>query len=615
MKRTFPLIITAVVGFVLIVSVFIPATEGWGERAAVWFDVLASIAFVLGGGSLLKIHLKKISDRAAGWGYSAVTLIAFAATLIIGLGKFGAKPAPDQEHYGETFAPLALADFPESQVARIDGELPDQPSHIKLPPSVRRQLSAANGKLVFRGWMLPNQKSDLLDYEDELQWKSDVETLFTESQPTGELKGKVLYYVDHEVLSFRGVMSESHRDLLLGMSDNLRWTSAVQAVFDQSNRETRLAVGSLPADVKIPESLQDVLSYDDENGELVMKGPLSTSQRDTLSLRGRTFPFARPLTGDDREAFRRELEQKGKPLTEKQAQAFDKVLDGTWTVEQLHSVLDEAGQPTEVDKTASEMLEEKKAGVVDIAPKKTVGTPVELNDAQVALLETFAEDETITVAELAEQLKEAGPFEDRQKAALESFFETAATRGERSRMLYFELLRSDRDADLSDAQAGILLDDYRRQHEWRETVGRLFVEAHVPKYPWSGEYGIQGTAFWWIYEYLFKPLTATMFAMLAFYVASAAFRAFRAKNVEAVLLLGTAFIILLGRTFAGVIITDWLPDSLSGLRIEELSVYIMQVFNTAGNRAIMIGIALGIASTSLKVLLGVDRSYLGSAEE
>lgn len=136
------------------------------------------------------------------------------------------------------------------------------------------------------------------------------------------------------------------------------------------------------------------------------------------------------------------------------------------------------------------------------------------------------------------------------------------------------------------------------------------------KYPdaaWSGKYREMGSPFWWLYEYGWKPLTATMFAMLAFYVASAAFRAFRAKNVEASLLLGTAFIILLGRTAAGVYLTGWIdPDGpVSGLRTENFTVMIMNVFNTAGNRAIMIGIALGVVSTSLKVLLGVDRSYLG----
>lgn len=140
-----------------------------------------------------------------------------------------------------------------------------------------------------------------------------------------------------------------------------------------------------------------------------------------------------------------------------------------------------------------------------------------------------------------------------------------------------------------------------------------------PQYPassaWSGAYRETGTVFWWIYEYAFVPLTATIFALLAFYVASAAFRAFRARNTEAALLLGTAFIILLGRTFAGVYLTSWLPDSLYGLRIENLSVEIMRVFVTAGNRAIMIGIALGTAAVSLKILLGVDRSYLGSGDE
>jgi hypothetical protein len=137
-----------------------------------------------------------------------------------------------------------------------------------------------------------------------------------------------------------------------------------------------------------------------------------------------------------------------------------------------------------------------------------------------------------------------------------------------------------------------------------------------PQFPdaaWSGQYRQVGSAFWYLFQYAFQPLTATMFALLAFYIASASFRAFRAKNLDAVLLLGTAFIILLGRTFAGVALTGWIDPQgpFAGLRIENLSVYVMSVFNTAGNRAIMIGIALGIVATSLKVLLGIDRSYLG----
>jgi hypothetical protein len=146
-------------------------------------------------------------------------------------------------------------------------------------------------------------------------------------------------------------------------------------------------------------------------------------------------------------------------------------------------------------------------------------------------------------------------------------------------------------------------------------MGKIGVPAaaQFPDFAWSGHYRQAGSPFWFVFEYAFTPLTATMFAMLAFYISSAAFRAFRAKNLEASLLLGTAFIILLGRTFAGVALTGWIPpDSIfSGLRIENMTIYIMSVFNTAGNRAIMIGIALGIVATALKVLLGVDRSYLG----
>lgn len=144
------------------------------------------------------------------------------------------------------------------------------------------------------------------------------------------------------------------------------------------------------------------------------------------------------------------------------------------------------------------------------------------------------------------------------------------------------------------------------------------VKFHVPpatEFPgasWSGGYEDEGGGFWWMYKYAYDPLGSAMFSLLAFFVASAAFRAFRAKNAEATLLLGTAFVVLLGRTYAGYVMTAKLPPSLSGLTIPGISTTILQVFNTAGQRAIMIGMALGIVATSLKILLGIDRSYLGS---
>lgn len=157
-------------------------------------------------------------------------------------------------------------------------------------------------------------------------------------------------------------------------------------------------------------------------------------------------------------------------------------------------------------------------------------------------------------------------------------------------------------------------------------LGKVGVHPNVkfPEYAWSGDYLEEGSAFWWLFEYIFYPLSATMFALLAFYISSAAFRAFRAKNTEATILLVIAVIVLLGRTYAGEVLTGWLLDTYlvgsSGLtysdfKLPHLSQIIMDDFTTPGMRAITIGIALGVASTSLKVLLGVDRSYLGSDQE
>lgn len=143
---------------------------------------------------------------------------------------------------------------------------------------------------------------------------------------------------------------------------------------------------------------------------------------------------------------------------------------------------------------------------------------------------------------------------------------------------------------------------------------RVSADADEPVSVWGGSALSEGSALWWLFEYGYNPLVATMFGLLAFYVASAAFRAFRLKNTEATLLLLTALIVLLGRTYAGTMLTQAVPEEYSALTFPGMTGIIMGVFNTAGQRAIMIGIALGVAATSLKVLLGVNRSYLGSGE-
>ena len=119
--------------------------------------------------------------------------------------------------------------------------------------------------------------------------------------------------------------------------------------------------------------------------------------------------------------------------------------------------------------------------------------------------------------------------------------------------------------------------------------------------------------FFWIYWYIFTPLSATMYALLAFYVASASYRAFRARNMEATILLAAGIVVMLGRVPLGQTFTGWLPEQgfFSNFRLEQVADWIYTYPNTAGQRAIMIGIALGVVSTSLRLILGIEKSFLG----
>ncbi len=106
----------------------------------------------------------------------------------------------------------------------------------------------------------------------------------------------------------------------------------------------------------------------------------------------------------------------------------------------------------------------------------------------------------------------------------------------------------------------------------------------------------------WIYDYIFKPAGSTMFSVLAFFIASAAYRSFRAKTFSAGLLLFSALVMMLGQIPVGRMISDKLPD---------FSLWLMTAPNTAVKRGILLGVSLGIVATSVRIIFGVERGYLG----
>jgi hypothetical protein len=120
-----------------------------------------------------------------------------------------------------------------------------------------------------------------------------------------------------------------------------------------------------------------------------------------------------------------------------------------------------------------------------------------------------------------------------------------------------------------------------------------------------------GTRSMWIYNNLYSPMQATMFSLLAFFIASAAFRAFRIRTFEAGLLATAALLVMLGRVPIGNYFTQWLPHQAHLGTIQE---WIMNYPQNAAKRAVLMGAALGVMATGLRVILGIERSYLSGED-
>lgn len=104
----------------------------------------------------------------------------------------------------------------------------------------------------------------------------------------------------------------------------------------------------------------------------------------------------------------------------------------------------------------------------------------------------------------------------------------------------------------------------------------------------------------WVFRHLYFPLEATLGALLAFHIVSAAYRAFRIRSVEAAILLGSSLLALVVQ----------LPVvGAAAPALAQVREWLLAVPLTAGVRGMVLGIALGTITTSLRILLAVDYPY------
>lgn len=133
-------------------------------------------------------------------------------------------------------------------------------------------------------------------------------------------------------------------------------------------------------------------------------------------------------------------------------------------------------------------------------------------------------------------------------------------------------------------------------------------------------FGPENPVFVWLYANVQVPMDATMFSVLAFFIASAAYRAFRARSMEATLLLVTALIVMLGNVPVGDLmwnkIMSWTGLSFFGIENQASAAreWILDNPNSSARRGILLGVSLGVISQSIRIILGIERSYLGGGD-
>ena len=106
----------------------------------------------------------------------------------------------------------------------------------------------------------------------------------------------------------------------------------------------------------------------------------------------------------------------------------------------------------------------------------------------------------------------------------------------------------------------------------------------------------------WTFKYVYVALSTTLYAITGFYIFSAAYRAFRARNIEAAILIVSGALILLRNAPIGEAIWKGFPI---------LGEWVLMKGQVGGMRTLTFVAALGLVAFGIRTLLGMERGYYG----
>jgi hypothetical protein len=103
------------------------------------------------------------------------------------------------------------------------------------------------------------------------------------------------------------------------------------------------------------------------------------------------------------------------------------------------------------------------------------------------------------------------------------------------------------------------------------------------------------------FRYVQRPVQATLFSLMAFFVITAAWRAFRIHSAASLVMFISAILVLLGSIYLNVGNTWQI--------VVDIKDWVLHVPAMAGARGILLGIALGTVVTGVRFLLGIEKPY------